>query len=132
MKKLAIFLLIISHTSVAQLPSSPVDILRNFPATELLQTINNLQIDLKNCEKTNTTILTSQQQANTKLTQILSSTQLSLQLQSSRADSLSQHLHNIQLLTKSAKKDIHKANVWNWLEKTGTIALGFFLGSTIK
>ena len=96
---------------------TPADILRNFPAKELLQTINNLQTDLKNCEQTNAKIIQEQAITNDKLTRTLNLTQNNLMYQLTRADSLSNRFNQIQLLSKAATKDIKKAKVWLFIDK---------------
>ncbi len=112
-----ICLWLITITSKAQLIQTPADIIRSFPATQLLLAIDNLQTDLRNCEQTNTNILKQQAIANDKLSKLLSLTQNSLLYQTTRADSLSKSLVTIQSLTKEANKDIKKAKFWLFLDK---------------
>lgn len=119
MKTFILSLIICASTLTvqAQLIQTPADIIRSFPATQLLLAIDNLQTDLKNCEQTNANILKQQSLSNDKLTKLLSLTQNSLLYQTTRADSLSKSLNNIQTLTKEANKDIKKAKVWLFIDK---------------
>lgn len=105
--------------------------LRIFPATQILNVIESLQSDLKNCEATNAKIITNERNLNKKLTWQLSETQQLLSRAETRADSLSHTVGVIHTNSVSAKKDVKTLGWLKYVDRFGTIAGAAFLGYLI-
>lgn len=137
MKYLLLLLLYIPMASLAQsLPSKdpiPLDInLKSFPALQILQTINNLQADLKACEQTNAAIIAQTTKANQQLTQVLTNTQGKLAASQVQSDSLHNQLRAVSNMATLANTNIKKARWKAWTERLSITLISAFIGFSIK
>lgn len=120
---------ILAHHANAQAlkPKEPTPLevgsLKLFPATKILNVIESIQADLKNCEQTNNKIITNERRTNQTLTIKLSETQTLLNRAENRADSLSHTVSNIHTVSVSAKRDITKLKWFKYVDRAITIII---------
>ena len=119
--------ILFTHFSQAQTapPISPnvLDFLRSFPVAKIQSTIQNLQTDLKACEKSKTDILANADSTNRKLMAENVALKQHLNTAEMKTDNIQKNTEDSVVLTKTIEKDIKKARPLGWFERVG-IAIG--------
>lgn len=113
-----------SHAQVAAPISQDVlDFLRSFPVAKIQSTIQNLQTDLKACEKSKTDILANADSTNRKLMAENVALKQHLNTAEMKTDNIRKNTEDSVELTTSIEKGIKKARPLGWFERVG-IAIG--------
>lgn len=116
-----------TYTSQAQalppITQDVLDFLRSFPVAKIQSTIQNLQSDLKACEKSKTEIIAKSDSTNQQLSNEISALKQHLNTADMKTDNIRKNAEDTSGITKSIEKDIKKARTKAWFERV-SIALG--------
>lgn len=131
-----LFFLFVYQTCIAQVKPEPkpldVGALKNFPAQQILNSIEKLQTDLKDCEKLNAELTEQSTRTNQELTKNLNDTRTLLMQSNLRADSVSTQLKQIGVLTTTADKSLKNSKILSWVERIGIVILTTVVVRTVK
>jgi hypothetical protein len=127
-----LMLILFTHFSQAQV-AAPIsqdvlDFLRNFPVAKIQSTIQNLQADLKACEKSKTDILANADSTNRKLSNEITALKQHLNTAEMKTDNIRKNTEDSVVLTKGIEKDIKKARPLGWFERIGIAVGAAYLG----
>lgn len=131
-----LFFLFVYQTCIAQVKPEPkpldVGVLKNFPAQQILNAIEKLQTDLKDCEKLNAELTEQSTRTNQELSKNLADTRTLLMQSNLRADSVSTQLKQIGVLTTTADKSLKNSKILSWVERIGIVILTTVVVRTVK
>lgn len=117
--------------TVAPISQDVLDFLRSFPVAKIQSTIQNLQADLKACEKSKSNIIANADSTNNRLIKENTAIKVRLNVAEMKTDNIRTNADNSVSLNVGIEKNIKKARTRAWFERVGLALSAAYLGYRI-